>query len=69
MENPTEYVSSDNVQQHNATRFIDEYSDDLKTMSGKCMDIGCGPGDITKNILLPALPASATIIGKKKMYI
>ncbi|XP_011868329.1 PREDICTED: uncharacterized protein LOC105562248, partial [Vollenhovia emeryi] len=29
----------------------------------KCLEIGCGPGDITKDILLPSLGSSAHIIG------
>lgn len=65
MVNPTEYISSNDMQKVNVQRLIDEFADELKTMSGKCMDIGCGPGKITKDVLLSALPASARMIGKK----
>jgi len=65
MENSANYVSCDNIQKRNVSRLIDEFADDLIKMSGKCMDIGCGPGDITKNILLPSLDPNATIIGKQ----
>jgi len=65
MENPANYVSCNNIQKRNVSRLIDEFADDLIKMSGKCMDIGCGPGDITKNILLPSLDPNAIMIGKQ----
>lgn len=64
MVNPTDYVSSDDLQKYNVSHLIDEFADDLIEMSGKCMDIGCGPGDVTSNILLPSLDPNAIIIGK-----
>jgi hypothetical protein len=36
-------------------------------MSGKCMNIGCGPGYATKEILLPVLHENAKVIGKKEV--
>jgi len=62
---PLLYALSNQVQRENVKTIIDEFDENLKNVSGKCMDIGCGPGDITKEIILPALDPNATIIGKK----
>ncbi|XP_012231895.1 juvenile hormone acid O-methyltransferase-like [Linepithema humile] len=63
MVNPKDYASSDDIQRYNVSRLIDEFADDLKKISGKCMDIGCGPGDVTNDILLSSLDPNAIIIG------
>ncbi|KMQ86808.1 trans-aconitate 2-methyltransferase [Lasius niger] len=63
MVNPEQYVSLDNMSKRNVSHIINEFAKDLKNISGKCMDVGCGPGDITKNILLPVLNSKATMIG------
>ncbi|XP_029679526.1 juvenile hormone acid O-methyltransferase-like isoform X2 [Formica exsecta] len=60
---PKEYASFNKLQKCNVLNLIDEFEEELIQMSGKCMDIGCGPGDITKNVLLPALNPNAVIIG------
>jgi juvenile hormone acid methyltransferase len=63
--NPANYASSNDQQRKNVLHLIDEFSEDLIKICGKCMDIGCGPGDITNNILLPSLDQNAVIIGKQ----
>ncbi|CAL1678265.1 unnamed protein product [Lasius platythorax] len=63
MVNPEQYVSFDNICKNNASHIINEFAKDLKNISGKCMDIGCGPGDITRDVLLPVLNSKATMIG------
>lgn len=70
MVNPVVYAESNSSQKCNVSALMDEFADELETMSGKCMDIGCGPGDITKNIVLPTLHPNAVIIGKSdiQMY-
>lgn len=50
------------LQRRNSSFVIQEFEDDFKTMSGKCMEIGCGFGDTTMDILLPALDPNSTII-------
>ncbi|CAL1687505.1 unnamed protein product [Lasius platythorax] len=60
---PEEYVSFDELQKCRVLNLIDEFEEELIDMSGKCMDIGCGPGDITKNILLQALDPNAVLLG------
>lgn len=67
MADPEMYALTDDLQKSKVTYLTDEYADDLMNMSGKCMDIGCGPGDITKEILLPLLNPKAKVIGKKIM--
>lgn len=44
---------------------INEFDEELKSMSGKCLDVGCAHGEHTKNIILPALDSKAVIIGKQ----
>jgi len=62
---PSTYVSNNKLQREKAINLIEEFKEDLKNISGKCMDIGCGPGDVTKEIILPALHPNAVVIGKK----
>ncbi|CAL1678262.1 unnamed protein product [Lasius platythorax] len=62
MINPEQYVSN-NVCKRNVSLVINEFAKELKNISGKCMDVGCGPGDVTRDVLLPVLNSKATIIG------
>ncbi|XP_011136436.2 juvenile hormone acid O-methyltransferase-like [Harpegnathos saltator] len=62
MVNPSKY-SQVNIQRVHVQRLIDEFEEEIKHMSGKCMDIGCGPGDLTRDILLPALDSKAVVTG------
>ncbi|XP_071568865.1 juvenile hormone acid O-methyltransferase-like [Temnothorax nylanderi] len=63
MGSPKGYITSNELQKGNMLSIIDEFSEDLKDVRGKCMDIGCGPGDVTKDFLLPNLGSDAQIIG------
>ncbi|XP_070166115.1 juvenile hormone acid O-methyltransferase-like [Polyergus mexicanus] len=63
MVEPTQYVSFDNVARNNISLLLNEFDKDLKNISGKCMDVGCGCGDTTKNILLPSLDPNTIMIG------
>ena len=65
MENPKIYREFDKVQKIRISSIIEEFGEDLMNIRGKCMDIGCGPGDITKDFLLPSLDSNAQIIGKR----
>jgi len=62
---PLMYASNNQIQREKVKAIINEFDENLKNVSGKCMDIGCGPGDVTKEIILPALDPNTTIIGKK----
>ncbi|XP_012064329.1 PREDICTED: uncharacterized protein LOC105627661 [Atta cephalotes] len=61
--NPFKYTLNNNLQREKASNVIDEFEEYLKGISGKCLDIGCGPGDITKDMILPALDPNAVVIG------
>ncbi|XP_011172993.2 juvenile hormone acid O-methyltransferase-like [Solenopsis invicta] len=63
MTSPEVYSANDNVMKHNVEYILEEFAENLTNICGKCMDVGCGPGDITKNLLLPALGSDAQIIG------
>jgi len=65
MASPKDYSASNKLQKNKMSSIIEEFSDDLVNIHGKCMDIGSGPGDLTKNLLLPTLGSNAQIIGKK----
>ncbi|XP_050458199.1 juvenile hormone acid O-methyltransferase-like isoform X1 [Cataglyphis hispanica] len=60
---PKDYVLFNQLQKCEVSNLTDEFEEELIQMSGKCMDVGCGPGDITKDILLRALNPNAVIIG------
>ncbi|XP_070172097.1 juvenile hormone acid O-methyltransferase-like [Polyergus mexicanus] len=60
---PAQYVLCDSVCRDNISLLLNEFDKDLKNISGKCMDVGCGPGDITNDILLPFLKPNVTMIG------
>lgn len=65
MASPSDYTMFNKVQKCKVLSIIEEFNEDLKNICGKCMDIGCGPGDITNDILLPSLGSDAQLIGKK----
>ncbi|XP_020282295.1 juvenile hormone acid O-methyltransferase-like [Pseudomyrmex gracilis] len=55
--------SRDDRVEQNILRILEEYEDNLKVASGKCMDVGCGTGYTTRNLILPALHPNAAMIG------
>ncbi|XP_011164250.1 juvenile hormone acid O-methyltransferase [Solenopsis invicta] len=61
--NPAKHTSLNEVQKDNVRNIINLFGEELKNICGKCMDVGCGPGDITTSILLPSLDPKAVIIG------
>ncbi|XP_032670640.1 juvenile hormone acid O-methyltransferase-like [Odontomachus brunneus] len=63
MTNPTEYAKVNNLSHSVIYHLIREFEEELAHMSGKCIDIGCGPGDVTRYTLLPALDPKAVITG------
>lgn len=73
MLDPLIYNLCNTLQQQKASNLIKEFADELINMRGKCIDIGCGSGNITKHILLPAVDTNAVITGRyiikcKKIY-
>ncbi|XP_039306344.1 juvenile hormone acid O-methyltransferase-like [Solenopsis invicta] len=63
MISPEDYSAHDKVQKYRIALVIEEFAENLINIRGKCMDVGCGPGDATKDLLLPALGSDARIIG------
>ncbi|XP_070172096.1 juvenile hormone acid O-methyltransferase-like [Polyergus mexicanus] len=59
----TQYVLFDGLNKDSISLLLNEFDKELKNISGKCMDVGCGPGDITNDILLPFLNPNVTMIG------
>lgn len=65
----TVYVNASVIQKQSAKNTIEEFSDELSMIRGKCLDIGSGPGDVTKNLLLPRLQSDVVVVGNKKTNI
>ncbi|XP_046611447.1 juvenile hormone acid O-methyltransferase-like [Neodiprion virginianus] len=62
MFNPAEYSAHDELQRRETSDFIQEYSNEIGQMSGRCLDIGCGPCDLVVDSLLPVLNPKATVV-------
>jgi len=65
MASPKDYSTSNKVQRYKIWAIIEEFADNLMKINGKCMDIGCGPGDTTKDFLLSSINSNGQIIGKE----
>ncbi|KAL6260400.1 hypothetical protein P5V15_007927 [Pogonomyrmex californicus] len=63
MEMVKDYVEGSTMQRRDAVDIIEEFSSELSKVQGKCLDIGSGPGDITKDLLLPLLPHDVEVVG------
>lgn len=59
-----EYVNASKSQYRDAFDIIEEFKKEMSEMKGKCIDIGCGPGDVTKKLILPRLSLEAELVGK-----
>ncbi|RLU22285.1 hypothetical protein DMN91_004563 [Ooceraea biroi] len=57
-----EYVDASSMQHRDAQDVLEEFSYELSKMRGRCIDIGCGPGDITEE-MLRMLPHDAKVVG------
>lgn len=64
MELAEDYIADSNMQYRDTSDLVDEFSRELSQMEGKCLDIGCGPGRITKEMLLSLLPEESKIVGR-----
>lgn len=62
MELAEDYIAASNMQQRDTNELIKEFKEELSQMQGKCLDIGCGPGQVTKEMLL-TLPDATEIVG------
>lgn len=51
------------MQQRDALDVLQEFSDELKRFQGIVLDVGSGPGHVTKMLLLPRLTNVSKIVG------
>ncbi|XP_012221675.1 juvenile hormone acid O-methyltransferase isoform X2 [Linepithema humile] len=58
-----DYVEASDLQRRDAKDVIDEFCYEIKKMQGNCLDIGCGPGFVTKKLLLPILEHDVQLVG------
>ncbi|XP_054286595.1 juvenile hormone acid O-methyltransferase-like [Macrosteles quadrilineatus] len=64
MENAELYLSYNAVQKRDAEMILGEFSSRLSWSENEdVLDIGCGPGDVSTEVLLPHLPKNATLVG------
>ncbi|XP_015516847.2 juvenile hormone acid O-methyltransferase [Neodiprion lecontei] len=62
MNKPELYVKANNPQRNDADDISDEFEEVIRKMSGRCLDIGSGPGDVVMDFILPKLNPNATIV-------
>ncbi|XP_015127082.1 juvenile hormone acid O-methyltransferase [Diachasma alloeum] len=63
MNNPEGYVRSMQLQYRDAREVIEEFAEEFKAMDGRIIDIGCGPGTVLKDLLLPKVGGNAIVVG------
>lgn len=58
------YAASNSMQKRDTSQVLYEFSSRLRYGENeKVLDIGCGPGDVTTEMILPLLPKDATLVG------
>lgn len=66
MYKPTLYATANELQRNDANDLAEEYGDEIAQMSGRCLDIGSGPGDVVIDFILPKLDPKATVVCKSR---
>nr|XP_046475025.1 juvenile hormone acid O-methyltransferase-like isoform X2 [Neodiprion pinetum] len=59
---PALYSKINNEARRDTRDFIEEYSNEIGQMSGRCLDIGSGPCDVVTDFLLPKLNPKSTVV-------
>ncbi|XP_015516850.1 juvenile hormone acid O-methyltransferase [Neodiprion lecontei] len=62
MDRPELYIKANLSQRNDASNITAEFREELKQMSGRCLDIGSGPGDVVMDFILPRINPNATIV-------
>jgi juvenile hormone acid methyltransferase len=58
MNNAELYASCHDLQTRDATKVLSEYINAMSWKTGdRVLDLGCGPGNVTSQVLMPRLPA------------
>ncbi|XP_039964257.1 juvenile hormone acid O-methyltransferase-like [Bactrocera tryoni] len=63
MNQPNEYASTNATLNRNILELIGQFSEEFRNMKGRIIDIGCGPGNTTRDILVPCVGREAVIVG------
>ncbi|XP_011309376.1 lovastatin nonaketide synthase-like [Fopius arisanus] len=63
MNQAKEYAETNAIQFRHVAELVDEFPKEFKKMKGRIIDIGCGPGNITRDVLLPNVDKDAVIVG------
>lgn len=64
MDQVDEYSNNNTVTGKDTYDVLEAHSQYFRWNKGeKVLDIGCGPGDVTANIVLPFLPEDCTLVG------
>ncbi|KAK2580687.1 hypothetical protein KPH14_007785 [Odynerus spinipes] len=63
MERVEEYLNANKLQYRDTSEIVEEFDKEIGEMRGRCVDIGCGPGDVTTELILPKLPRDALLVG------
>ncbi|XP_046475021.1 juvenile hormone acid O-methyltransferase-like [Neodiprion pinetum] len=62
MYKPALYTAANGLQRSDAHDITEEYAKEIGHMSGRCLDIGSGPGDVVNDFILPKLHPKATVL-------
>ncbi|XP_050334313.1 juvenile hormone acid O-methyltransferase-like [Bactrocera neohumeralis] len=63
MNQPNKYAATNATQIRNILELIGQFSEEFRNMNGRIIDIGCGPGNTTRDILVPCVGREAVIVG------
>lgn len=66
MHEPELLTKSNGLMRDRADEFTDEFKIEIGNMSGRCIDIGTGAGDVTVDFILPKLNQNSTLLCKYK---
>ena len=63
MNNAELYTSCHDLQTRDATQVLSEYINSMSWKTGdRVLDLGCGPGCVTSQVLMPRLPADFSLV-------